>query len=271
MSLLYHSQNNLVFPGVNLIQQVDEQNSPMKYTGLKVLTIEKSYKYIEKEKAHEVGIVILTGKATVKVNDETFENIGQRQSVFDKIPTDSVYAGVGSSIEVIAETDCKILMAYSPTEKKFPTRLLKGDIHQIEHRGKYNNKRLVQNILPDDLPFADKLLLVEVYTESANWSSYPPHRHDHDNLPTESFLEEIYYHEMNPKTGFVFQHVYTDDHSLDETMTVNSGDVVVVPKGYHPVAVPDGFESYYLNIMAGPSRIWKFHNDPDLEWIINRK
>lgn len=117
----------------------------------------------------------------------------------------------------------------------------------------------------------ENLLVVEVYTDSGNWSSYPPHKHDQNNLPEESLLEETYYHEMNPSQGFVFQRVYTDDLSLDETMTVENGDVVVVPKGYHPVGVPDGYDSYYLNIMAGPIRKWKFYNDPKHEWILKRK
>ena len=81
------------------------------------------------------------------------------------------------------------------------------------------------------------------------------------NLPDESYLEETYYHELNPEQGFVFQRVYTEDGSIDETMTIEHQNVVEVPKGYHPVGVPDGYTSYYLNVMAGPERIWKFHNE----------
>ncbi|MEK9859736.1 MAG: 5-deoxy-glucuronate isomerase, partial [Deltaproteobacteria bacterium] len=28
------------------------------------------------------------------------------------------------------------------------------------------------------------------------------------------------------------------------------------------------YDLYYLNVMAGPKRIWKFYNSPDHEWII---
>ena len=271
MSLLYPKQNQEIQPGVHLIQDVNATNSPMKYTAVKVLELDAQRSFAETLGNFEAGIVILAGKVTVTAGDQRFEGIGQRQSVFDKIPTDSVYVGTGLYFKLAAQTTEKVLIAYSPTTTSFPVRLIKGDIHQIEHRGRYQNKRLVQNILPDDLPFADKLLLVEVYTDSGNWSSYPPHRHDHDNLPTESLLEEIYYHEMQPKQGFVFQRVYTDDLSLNETMTVQNQDVVIVPKGYHPVGVPDGYDSYYLNIMAGPTRVWHFHNAPEHAWIIDRK
>ncbi len=250
MSLLYQKQNQEIRPGVHLIQDVNASNSPMKYTAVKVLALDANASYDETLGDFEAGIVVLAGKVTVTADQQRFEGIGQQQSVFDKIPTDSVYVGTGLPFSVTAQTVAKILIAYSPTTTSFPVRLLKGDIHQIKHRGKYQNKRLVQNILPDDLPFADKLLLVEVYTDSGNWSSYPPHRHDHDNLPTESLLEEIYYHEMQPKQGFVFQRVYTDDHSLDETMTVQNQDVVIVPKGYHPLAFQTG-------MTATTSTLWQ--------------
>src|SRR5437763_1291380 len=114
------------------------------------------------------------------------------------------------------------------------------------------------------------LLVVEVITPSGNWSSYPPHKHDRDALPNESLLEETYYHRLNPPQGFAFQRVYTDDRSLDETMAFEDGDVVLVPKGYHPVGAAHGYDLYYLNVMAGPRRVWKFHNDPAHEWMLKR-
>jgi 5-deoxy-glucuronate isomerase len=111
-------------------------------------------------------------------------------------------------------------------------------------------------------------LVVEVITPPGNWSSYPPHKHDTNTPPDETFLEETYYHRLNPPQGFAVQRVYTDDRSLDETMTVQNGDVVCVPRGYHPVGVPYGYELYYLNVMAGPLRKWIFRNDPDHEWML---
>ena len=81
-------------------------------------------------------------------------------------------------------------------------------------------------------------------------------------------LEETYYHSLSPKQGFAFQRVYTDDRSLDETMAVEDGDVVMVPRGYHPVGAPHGYDLYYLNVMAGPKRMWRFHSDPAHEWMM---
>ena len=138
-----------------------------------------------------------------------------------------------------------------------------------EVRGEGSNKRFICNILPENKD-AESLLVVEVITPSGNWSSYPPHKHDKDNLPFESKLEETYYHRINPAQGYVMQRVYNDSKSLDENISATDRSVVLVPEGYHPVGVPYGYESYYLNVMAGPKRIWKFYNDPDHEWIINQ-
>lgn len=258
-------------PGVKVVHEVTSENSSLEYVGMKIVDLGPGAIYKEELEKVECCIVALTGKINVTDQEETFESIGTRESVFEKKPTDSVYVSNDRTFTVEAVTEARVILCYSPSTKQLPTRLIKAEDNSVENRGKYNNKRLVHNILPDSDPSANSLLVVEVFTESGNWSSYPPHKHDQDNLPHESFLEETYYHEMNPRQGFVFQRVYTDDRSLDETMAVENGDVVLVPVGYHPVSVPDGYESYYLNIMAGPTRTWKFHNEPAHEWILERK
>ena len=129
--------------------------------------------------------------------------------------------------------------------------------------------RHVANILPETEE-AESLLVVEVITPGGHTSSYPPHKHDRDDLPRESLLEETYYHRLNPPQGFAFQRVYTDDRSLDEAMAVEDGDVTLVPKGYHPVAATHGYDLYYLNVMAGPKRTWKFHNAPEHQWLLTK-
>jgi 5-deoxy-glucuronate isomerase len=136
-------------------------------------------------------------------------------------------------------------------------------------RGTGANTRYVCDILPQTEP-AEGLLVVEVVTPSGHSSSYPPHKHDQDDVPIESSLEETYYHRLNPPQGFAFQRVYTDERDLDETMAVENHDVVMVPRGYHPVVVPYGYDNYYLNVMAGNKRTWHFKNDPEHDWIAVR-
>jgi 5-deoxy-glucuronate isomerase len=271
-SLQYKPIQKNLAPGVRLVQEIDNQNSPLKYVGFRLLTMEKNAVFTEDTEGYEVCVVALTGQIQVSESNHIFSSLGTRTSVFDRIPTDSVYISNNRIYEVKAESDnVKVALCYSPSTKQRATKWIKAADISIEDRGKYANKRHVHNILPDDDNTANSLLVVEVYTNGGNFSSYPPHRHDHDNLPEESFLEESYYHEIDPGQGFIFQRVYTDDRSLDQTMSIENQDVVVVPKGYHPVGVPDGYTSYYLNVMAGPERIWKFHNDPNHEWILERK
>jgi len=116
------------------------------------------------------------------------------------------------------------------------------------------------------LSSADSLIVVEVITPGGHWSSYPPHKHDCDQ-GGETRLEETYYHRLARPGGFAFQRVYTDDRTLDETMTVQDRDVVLVPRGYHPVSAAHGFDLYYLNVMAGPVRRWQFTNAPGYEFL----
>ena len=148
-----------------------------------------------------------------------------------------------------------------------PPRVIGAERMPRETRGTGTNQRFVRNILPETEP-AESLLIAEVITPSGNWSSYPPHKHDADTPPLETALEETYYHRLNPPQGFAFQRVYTDDRSLDETVCVEDGDVVLVPRGYHPVGAPHGYDLYYLNVMAGPRRQWIFRNDPAHAWML---
>ena len=98
---------------------------------------------------------------------------------------------------------------------------------------------------------------------------HPPHRHDEDDFPRMTYLEETYYHRLNPAQGFGLQRVWTEDGTLDETMAVADHDVVLVPKGHHPCGAPYGYEMYYLNVMAGsgPTRAWLICDVPNHTWL----
>ena len=136
-------------------------------------------------------------------------------------------------------------------------------------RGNGANTRYVCDILPQTEP-ARMLLVVEVRTPRPLVELSAAQARHRRSSAAESFLEETYYHRLDPPQGFAFQRVYTDDRSLDEAIAVENRDVVMVPRGYHPVGVPYGYESYYLNVMAGPKRDWQFQNDPVHEWMLKR-
>jgi 5-deoxy-glucuronate isomerase len=216
----------------------------------------------------EACLVWVTGKGTAEADGEAFGSLGERMSPFEGEPT-ALYVPACSRWSVTAETDLELAVCTAPgTPGSHPARAIRPEGLSKETRGKGTNTRYVTNILPEDQP-ADSLLVVEVITPGGHTSSYPPHKHDQDNLPEESLLEETYYHRLNRPQGFAFQRVYTDDRSLDETMTVEDGDVVMVPKGYHPCAACHGYDLYYLNVMAGPTRTWRFCNAKEHEWLLS--
>ncbi len=217
----------------------------------------------------EACLVLLSGRASVAAGKQSFRNIGERSSPFDGKPF-AVYIPAATPFTVTAESKLEIALCTAPGgQGGLIPRLIDPPQIGIEERGRGTNRRLVANILPERAP-ANSLLVVEVVTPGGNWSSYPPHKHDRDALPEESSLEETYYHRINPTQGFAFQRVYTDDRTIDQTMTVEDGDCVLVPRGYHPVGAPHGYDLYYLNVMAGPRRQWCFSNDPAHEWILKQ-
>jgi 5-deoxy-glucuronate isomerase len=231
------------------------------YVGFSVLQLPPQKVVSRPTEGNEVCLVVLSGRVRISAGDVDFGLMGERESVFDGLPW-SVYIPARSSWTVEAETPAEVAVCAAPAEGRLPARIIPPSEVGEEVRGKGTNTRHVRNILPDTAT-AESLLVVEVVTPGGNWSSYPPHKHDVNDPPRETYLEETYYHRLKRGTGFALQRVYTDDRSLDETMAVSDGDVVLVPRGYHPVGAPHGFDLFYLNVMAGPVREWRFTMSPD--------
>lgn len=214
-------------------------------------------------------LVVLTGTVDIRVGAKAWKELGGRASVFDERSPHAVYAPPSSTFTVRALDDAELALASAPATGRFEARLIEPQGMKRSVRGSGANTRYVCDILPET-EAAESLLVVEVLTPAGHSSSYPPHKHDTDNLPEESVLEETYYHRIDPPQGFAFQRVYTDERDIDESMAVGDHDVVMVPRGYHPVVMPHGYRGYYLNVMAGPRREWHFRNDPAHEWMIAR-
>jgi 5-deoxy-glucuronate isomerase len=251
------------------IAEVTPQSAGWKYVGFAAHRLRDGESIALPADALERCIVVLTGTVTIRAGDHAWSEIGERASVFEDRSPYAVYLPRGATASIKAHTASEIALASAPGTSTGAARLIEPGRMKRFSRGTGANTRYVCDILPET-EAADRLLVVEVRTPSGHSSSYPPHKHDTDNPPEETSLEETYYHRLNPAQGFVFQRVYTDDRSLDESMAVEDHDVVMVPRGYHPVVVPYGYESYYLNVMAGPKREWHFHNDPVHEWMLKK-
>jgi 5-deoxy-glucuronate isomerase len=248
------------------IHAVTPRSAGWEYVGFEVYRLAAGQTLTREAGEREICLVLLSGKVAAKAGGRDFSVIGGRSSPFEPDPW-SLYVPARRAWSVTAKGPCELAVCSAPGRPGLEARVIAPRDVGCQTRGEGSNTRHVRNILPETEP-ADSLLVVEVITPAGNWSSYPPHKHDRDRLPQESLLEETYYHRLSPPQGFALQRVYTDDRSLDETLCAEDGDVVLVPRGYHPVAAPHGYELYYLNVMAGPKRVWKFANDPAHEWML---
>lgn len=218
----------------------------------------------------EIMILPLAGQGEVHCNGCTYD-LSLRESVFDG-PADMVYIGINSSYQLHAEGRFAICGARAT--RHFPARRVAGADVAVELRGSGSCSRQVHNFGTADTFAADSLIACEVITPGGNWSSYPAHKHDEES-PVESALEEIYYFEIDSgpgdSAGFGFHRVYgTPDRPIEVLEEVRTGDVVLVPHGYHgPSVAAPGYHMYYLNVMAGPGaeRAWKIVDDPEHAWL----
>jgi 5-deoxy-glucuronate isomerase len=220
--------------------------------------------------AREVILVLVEGHAHVTGAGRDFGVLGDRLSVFEATPPHCVYVPNGAEWRAVATTDCVLAVCSAPGHGGHAAQVIGPvGVPQVT-RGRGTNTRHINAIAMEERDVADSLLVTEVFTPAGHWSSYPPHRHDADDFPRMTYLEETYYHRLNPATGFGVQRVFTEDGSLDATISFSDGDVVLVPKGHHPVGAPYAHDLYYLNVMAGPRRNWRFQNHPDFDWITQR-
>lgn len=249
--------------GSGFHQEVSVQDAGWRFLAFHVHGMTAGQTYSDSTRDQEVLLVFLSGGARVTVGGEEWSFEG-RDNVFAGRPY-SVYIPPGKEYTLQATSDVEVAVGFAPAEGRLAARLITPEDVKIEIRGGHNATRQISHILdPGD---AEKLLCVEVYTPSGNWSSYPPHKHDVQNPPEEVDLEEIYHYRFQPHNGWALQRLYNDDRSLDELLRVGQGDTVIVREGYHPVVTAPGYDAYYLNFLAGETPSWIAKDEPDLAWV----
>ncbi|MCF3948127.1 MULTISPECIES: 5-deoxy-glucuronate isomerase [Acidiphilium] len=210
----------------------------------------------------ETCLVLLSGQGRLEAEGLTRTAIGGRKNPFTAAGH-AAYIPARNRFRFRAETDCELALCLAADERgKIPPRIIGPRSWQVSTRGAGSTARLIRDILPETEPAAS-LLVVEVITPGGHWSSFPPHKHDTDDWPHETALEEVYYHRFARPSGFGVQRVYTKDRSLDAALPLDDGCAVLVPRGYHPVSAAPGCDLYYLNVMAGPRRLWRVRVDTD--------
>lgn len=238
--------------------------------GFDLIRLEKGESVSCESGEYELGLVLLSGIGTVTAGSFLAKSIGGRRNVFDGrpatvyIPRDTAYTVTAEGWGTLEIGVCKV-----KADKKYePFVVLPSDI-VTEHRGKLNWQRDVNDIITSKYEGrVDKIVLGETYGCAGQWSSYPSHKHDTDNMPYEVNMEEIYHFKVNPPQGFGIQVMYSDDMSLRESYIVKDGDSIAIKNGYHPVAAAPGYSVYYLWVMAGTSgRQLTPCDDPNHAWV----
>lgn len=247
------------------VHRITPVDAGWRYVGFTLYRLRAGERAAEMTGAREVILVMVEGKAHLQAAGQDWGVLGERMNVFEKTPPHCLYVPNGQEWAAEAATDCIIAVCSAPGHGGHEARRIGPDGITLTQRGEGSNTRWINNIAMEAEDTCDSLLVTEVFTPAGNWSSYPSHRHDEDDFPRITYLEETYYHRLDPSEGWAVQRVYTDDGSLDEVMAVRDHDVVLVPRGHHPCGAPHGFALYYLNVMAGPRRNWRFVPAPEME------
>lgn len=250
--------------------EVVDESSGLDFIRFGLIRLNNGESLSLKSEKYEIALVILSGKCNADCNGTKFNGIGSRKDVFSG-KASTVYVPVESSYTVTAvgEGLLEIGVCKVKAEKKYEPFVVKPDEVVTAHRGKLNWQRDVNDIITGKFEGkVDRIVLGETYSCPGQWSSYPSHKHDRDNMPYEVNMEEVYHFKVNPSQGFGIQIMYNDDLSLDESYTIRNGDSAAIKEGYHPVAAAPGYQVYYLWVMAGNSgRALTPFDDPKHSWV----
>ncbi len=241
-------------------------NGQMKYVRFAVLRLDAGQSYEEKLEKFECVALLTEGQCRVMTDGAELGNMGPRKNVFDDLPW-AAYVPGGKTFRIEADKESELTLSYAGWRQTAKAVLITPDDVVVNHRGKPGYERDVRDVAVKNIE-ADTILVGETINYAGQWSSYPPHKHDTEEHGVETELEEVYFYKVDPPQGFGFQRIYTADRLLDEAVTVEQNDLVLIPKGYHPVSAAPGYAVYYNWALAGPKRHMQPHNDPDHEWVM---
>ena len=212
----------------------------------------------------EIGLILLGGICDADWGKGETQ-IGERANVFEGLPY-ALYLPAGARAKLRAISVCEIAECRVPSTAKLEPRLITPADVSVSLRGGENASRQIVDVMPPGFP-GDRLIAVEVYTPGGNWSSSPPHKHEVHNPPAEVDLDEIYYYRFQQPAAYALQRLYSSDGSRDRTVTARDGDAVLIRDGYHPVVAGHGYNTYYLNFLAGSARSLANTTDPQHAWV----
>ena len=174
-------------------------------------------------------------------------DVGGRSDVFEG-PGWSAFVPPGTELAV--EGAIRYTLVWRSSDRGGDGRVIAPHEVAEEQRGVGASARTVRTYLPEGA-----LIAGETVNPPGGWSSWPPHRHEH---------EEVYLYRFDPAQGFGIAMSYGD--ATEVVRVVREGQVQRIASGYHPVASAPGYSMYYLWALAGDSDVLMPSLDPVHAW-----
>lgn len=264
MDTIIHSKK--LQPGESgLLLDLPREKAGWQWMSFFVRSCEPDSEWRSGSDTEETAIVLLSGRCTVDIGSGA-QQIGERRDVFAGLPY-AIYLPAGSAARFRGITACELAECRVPSTARLQPRIVTPNDVAVSLRGGGNASRQIVDVMPPAFP-GDRIIAVEVYTPSGNWSSFPPHKHEVHNPPQEADLDEIYYYRMRHPSAYAHQRLYSSDGARETVVTAHDGDAVLVRDGYHPVVAGHGYDIYYLNFLAGSERSLANTIDPDHAWVM---
>jgi len=242
--------------------------NPCRLLDFALVNLAAGQEYAGQTGDREICAVILGGQATFEVGTRHFEKVGGRPNAIAGLPH-SVYIPAGAAYGIRAVSAVQVAMVSAPSDLEIEPYVIAPNQVTTGIWGAANFRRYFRQILTatgqPNLP-ARRLIVGETVTPSGNWSTFPPHRHEHDDLPREAYHEEMYYFRVSPADGFGICRYYNDD-PLEANYTVRDGTLLMAPKGYHTVVSAPGCTTFYIWALAGEHRTQATVEDPAHAWV----
>ncbi len=162
---------------------------------------------------NEYGIILLSGNYSITTDKGNRQTVNGRKDVFSGI-AHTLYLPRHTSFLLTAESDVlDIAAGWCLVNEDKPAKFKTPEEAAIEIRGGDNATRQINSLIEPGFG-SSKLVVVEVYTPSGNWSSFPAHKHDERKVDAEgnlieACLEEFYFYKIDKETGYAIQQVYT--------------------------------------------------------------
>ena len=278
----YTTENLLVCPltdsqDPDLILAVTPQSAGWDFISFEARRLKADHQWSFVSGPNELAIILLSGTISIDSTRGSWHYL-ERKDVWTGAAT-ALYLPRNTEFTIRAKRDSEFVVTWVPTDEDHEPWLIQPQNVFISIRGGDNVSRQINDLLPAGSP-VHRLILVEVYTPSGNWSSYPPHKHDvhiEDEAGDliEADLEEVYFYKIDKPEGYAYQHVYTDENSplqqagypIDALVIAKNNCAVLIPEGYHPVVSAPGYTTYYLNVLAGSAQRLANQDDPHYSWV----